>query len=69
MTIAKEITKFLCGAETFHSVAHAYCWQTDTTLNLFGFTATPQFSMYAAGIDAVIALALGFYAWGRKPTA
>jgi hypothetical protein len=67
--ITKEIAKFLCGAETFHALAHAYCWQTGITLNFLGFTATPQFSMYAAGIDAIIALALGFYAWGRKPRA
>ena len=59
----KEIAKFVCGAETFHAVVHTYFWFSGTTLIVFGITQTPALNMTGAFVNALIALALGIYAW------
>lgn len=64
MNALREIAKFACGAEAFHSLLHAVVGVTGTTLTLFGFSATPTWNIIAAVINAIIALMLGFFAWG-----
>ena len=64
----KEIAKFGCGAETFHAFVHAVFWLSGTAFTLFGITATPTLNATGAVVNAVIALALGIYAWGSRPT-
>jgi hypothetical protein len=64
MAIAKEIAKFLCGAEAFHAIAHTYLWLSGTTLTILEVTATPEISMISAGVNGAIAIALGIYGWG-----
>ena len=64
MTRWKEIAKFACGAEAYHAFGHALFWLSGTTFTLFGITATPTLNATGAVVNAVIALALGIYAWG-----
>jgi len=65
MSRLKEIAKFACGAEAFHAFVHAYFWFSDTTLTVFGITQTPTLNLAGAIVNAIIAIALGVYAWGR----
>jgi hypothetical protein len=60
----KEIAKFACGAEAFHALMHTAFWLSGTTFMLFGITATSTMNAVGALVNAVIALALGIYAWG-----
>lgn len=60
----KEMAKFACGWEAFHAVFHAYFWVSGFSLTLFGFTATPTVSLFAAALAAVNSALLGLYAWG-----
>ena len=62
----KEIAKFFCGVEAFHALVHAVLWLSGTTLTVFGITATPTWSIVGVIVNALIAFALGIYAWGRK---
>jgi len=62
----KEIAKFFCGVEAFHALVHTVLWLSGTTLTVFGIAATPTWSIVGVIVNAVIAIALGFYAWGRK---
>ena len=62
----KEIAKFLCGAETFHAVTHAYLWFSGTQLTVMGITTTPTLNAVSVLVNAGIAFALGIYAW-RQP--
>jgi hypothetical protein len=59
----KEIAKFFCGFEAFHSVFHAYLWLSGTAFAAFGVTATPTWNIMGATLNGGIALALGIYAW------
>lgn len=59
----KEIAKFVCGAEAFHALIHAYFWFSGTTLTVFGITATPLVNATAALVNAAISIVLGIYAW------
>lgn len=59
----KEIAKFFCGAEAFHTIVHTSLWLSGTTLSVFGITATPKLSMAGVIVNGVIALILGIYAW------
>lgn len=61
----KEIAKFFCGFEAFHTFAHGYFWFSGTTLTVFGITATPTWNMVGVIVNGVIALVLGIYAWRR----
>lgn len=65
MAVSKEIAKFLCGAEAFHTVVHTYFWLSGTTLTTF-MVLSPTGGMIAAIVNAVISILLGIYAW-RKP--
>ena len=60
----KEIAKFFCGFEGFHTVFHAYLWLSGTTFTAFGITATSTWNIAGVVIHGGIALALGFYGWG-----
>jgi hypothetical protein len=66
MTIAKELAKFISGAEAFHAVAHTYFWSSGVTINILGITVSPKISIISASVNALIALCLGYYAWGRN---
>lgn len=69
----KEIAKFFCGFEAFHTFVHSYFWHSGTTFKAFGLiTETPTVHMWGAIANAAIAIILGVYAWrtgGRRPTA
>jgi hypothetical protein len=60
----KEIAKFACGAEAFHAFMHAAFWLSGTTLTVFGVTVTSTTNAVGALVNALIALALGIFAWG-----
>lgn len=60
----KEIAKFACGVEAFHSFIHAYFWLSGTTLTVFGITQTPTWNIVGVVVNAVVSFALGIYAWG-----
>lgn len=59
----KEIAKFFCGFEAFHTVFHAYLWLSGTTFTALGITATPAHNILAVILNGAIALVLGLYAW------
>lgn len=59
----KEVAKFLCGFEAFHTVFHAYLWLSGTTFTAFGITATPAWNLTGVVVNGTITLVLGFYAW------
>lgn len=65
----KEVAKFATGFETFHALLHGYLWLSGTTIGLFGITATPTWSMASSILNAIIAVALGLYAWRGTPKA
>lgn len=64
MSRQKEITKFACGAEAFHAAIHAYLWASRITIAAFGIKESPTWHRNAAIGNAVVALALGIFAWG-----
>ncbi|MBY0472095.1 hypothetical protein K2X30_13090 [bacterium] len=66
MRRSKEIAKFACGAEAFHTFVHLYFWSSGATLKVFGFKQTPTVHLVAAGLNAAIAGLLGAYAWQRS---
>lgn len=56
----KEIAKFVCGAEAFHTFIHTYFWLYGISMPVFGlFTETLTWHMWGAIGNAVIALVLG----------
>lgn len=61
----KEVAKFACGAEAFHTVVHAYLWLSGTSLTIFGITTTPTVNLLGVIVNAVLSLILGFYGWRR----
>lgn len=63
----KEVAKFACGAEAFHTVVHAYLWLSGNSLALpvFGITTTPRLNLLGFIVNAVVSLALGIYGWRR----
>jgi hypothetical protein len=63
MNSLREIAKFASGAETFHAFIHFVLWFSGTTLTVLGFMETPTVHMWGAIGNAVIALALGVFAW------
>lgn len=65
MSRLKEVAKFASGAEAFHAFVHASFWYSGTTVKLFGMTETPTLHMWAAVVNAAIAVGLGVYAWRR----
>lgn len=62
----KEIAKFFCGFEAFHTVFHAYLWLSGTAFTAFGITATPTHNATAAVFNGGIALVLGIYGWAAR---
>jgi len=63
MNLIREVAKFASGAEAFHAFIHAYFWYSETTLTVFGIEQTPTVNLWGAIVNAVIAIALGIYAW------
>jgi hypothetical protein len=61
----KEIAKFFCGFEVFHTLSHTYFLVSGTTLTIFGITVTPVISGISAVVNGIIAILLGVYAWKR----
>lgn len=59
----KEIAKFFCGFEAFHTLFHAYLWLSGTVFTAFGITATPPWNIAGIAINGAISLALGLYGW------
>ncbi len=59
----REVAKFFCGFETFHTVFHGYLWLSGTTFTAFGITATPAWNAAGVIINGAIAVVLGLYAW------
>lgn len=65
----REVAKFFCGFEAFHTLFHAYLWLSGTRLTVFGMTATPTWNMAGVIVNGGIAIALGIYGWrqyGRR---
>lgn len=60
----KEIAKFLCGAEAFHTVVHGVLLISGTTIAVFGVTLEPTWHIGSVVINLLITLALASYAWG-----
>jgi hypothetical protein len=48
-----------------HHLVHSVLWWTGQTVKVFGITETPTVHMWGAIVNAVIAVALGVYAWRR----
>lgn len=63
----KEIAKFLCGAEAFHAVTHAYLLVSGTQFTVLGITTTPTLNAVSVFVNTAIAFALGIYAWRPQP--
>lgn len=66
MNVKKEIAKFLCGFEAFHALFHGYLWLSGTTLTVFSVTATPSMNLSAFGLNGLIMIVLGAYAWWKR---
>jgi membrane-bound ClpP family serine protease len=60
----KEIAKFLCGAEAFHTGVHAVLALSGTAMTIFGIAFQPAWHIGSAVINLLITLALASYAWG-----
>lgn len=59
----KEIAKFFCGFEAFHTIFHSYLWLSGTTFTAFSIAATPGCNAAGVLLNGAIAAVLGFYAW------
>lgn len=64
-----DVAKFFCGFETFHALGHGYFWLSGHPDTFLGITAVPAWNMVGTLLNAAIAIFLGLYAWGGKPTA
>lgn len=64
---SKEIAKFLCGATSWEAAVHVMlAFSGLLPLTVPGFvTLTPTLNIAAIILWAVVALLLGYYAWGR----
>ena len=60
----KEIAKFLCGAEAFHTVVHAAFVLSGSTMTILGIAFQPTWHIGSVVINLLITLALASYAWG-----
>ena len=65
----REVAKFFCGFESFHTLLHAYLWVSGTTFSVFGITATPTWSAGSTILNGAIAIILGLYGWRRRKLA
>ncbi|AWT14834.1 hypothetical protein DM611_11400 [Stenotrophomonas maltophilia] len=65
----KEIAKFFCGFETFHTLFHAYLWLSGTTFAAFGITTTPAWNAAGTILNSAIAVILGVYGWKQRKLA
>lgn len=65
--LGKEIAKFACGFESFHTVLHVFLWASNTGITIFGISISPAASAAATVISGAIAIGLGAYAWRRTP--
>lgn len=59
----REVAKFVCGFEAFHTVFHGYLWLTGTTMTVLGITLTPSMNMLGAILNGAISVIIGIYAW------
>lgn len=62
----KEIAKFFCGFESFHTFFHAYLWLSGTTFTAFGITATARWNIMGVILNGGIAAVLGLYGWKKS---
>ena len=62
----REVAKFLCGFEAFHTLLHGYLWLSGTAFTAFGITATRRWNLAGIVLNGAIAPALGRYGW-RAP--
>mgnify|MGYP000651521494 CR=1 FL=1 len=62
----REVAKFVCGFEAFHTVFHGYLWLTGTTMTVLGITLTPSMNMLGAILNGAISVILGIYAWRSR---
>ncbi len=62
----KEIAKFVCGIEAFHTLVHTYFGLSKTTVKVFGRTVPPTWHRVSAIVNAAVAISLGVYAWGLR---
>ena len=69
MTRPKEIAKFFCGFEAFHTILHGALWGSGTTLTVLGITIPAGWNLSGLVINAAISLGLGLWAWRsqRRP--
>ena len=67
MTRAREIAKFFCGFETFHTLVHGYLWGSGTDLTVMGIHVSAGWNLISAVLNAAIAAALGVWAWRTRP--
>lgn len=67
MTRAKEIAKFFCGFEAFHTLLHGVLWGSGTTLTVLGITIPAGWNLPGLLINAAISVGLGLWAWRVKP--
>lgn len=63
---SKEVAKFFCGFEAFHTLFHAYLWLSGTAFTEFGITATHTWNVAGVAVNGAIALILGVYGWRRN---
>lgn len=64
MNTKREVAKFFCGFEAFHAIVNAALWLAGQTITIIGITYTPTLYMWGVIVHGIIALWLGYYAWG-----
>ena len=68
MTVLRELAKFGCGVAAMEAVVHASLLANGLTITMFGITLTGTINVVQTILPALVALALGIYAWrGREP--
>ena len=64
---SREVAKFGCGFEAFHSIAHWYLFAANINLTILGFGQTPTWNAMQAVAHTGIGAMLGLYAWRSRP--
>lgn len=63
MCTKRDIILFLAGAETFHTISHAFLGASKVLpMTIFSMTITPRFNMWMTIINAIISCALIYWA-------
>lgn len=63
MTVLRELAKFGCGVAAMEAVIHASLLANGLTITVFGITLTRTINVVQTILPALVALALGIYAW------